>query len=78
MDFQRIHADPADAAMTLSQRLVAVRARTESLCAPLEIEDYVIQASDSVSPPKWHLAHTTWFFETVHPADLCSGISRVR
>ena len=34
------------------------------MCAPLEIEDYVIQASDSVSPPKWHLAHTTWFFET--------------
>jgi len=50
--------------MTLSQRLLAVRARTESLCAPLEIEDYVIQASDSVSPPKWHLAHTSWFFET--------------
>src|ERR1019366_3347950 len=41
-----------------------VRARTESLCAPLEIEDYVIQVSDSVSPPKWHLAHTSWFFET--------------
>lgn len=64
MDSQRPHADPADAAMTLSQRLLAVRARTESLCAPLEIEDYVIQASDSVSPPKWHLAHTSWFFET--------------
>ena len=64
MDFQQIHADPADAALTLAQRLVAVRARTESLCAPLEIEDYVIQASDSVSPPKWHLAHTSWFFET--------------
>jgi len=47
-----------------SQRLSAVRALTESLCAPLEIEDYVIQASNSVSPPKWHLAHTTWFFET--------------
>jgi ergothioneine biosynthesis protein EgtB len=64
MDFQQIHADPADAALTLAQRLVAVRARTESLCAPLEIEDYVIQVSDSVSPPKWHLAHTSWFFET--------------
>jgi ergothioneine biosynthesis protein EgtB len=64
MDFQQPPADPADEAMTLSQRLVAVRARTESLCAPLEIEDYVIQASGSVSPPKWHLAHTTWFFES--------------
>ncbi|HUV99160.1 MAG TPA: ergothioneine biosynthesis protein EgtB [Gallionella sp.] len=48
----------------MGHRLGAARARTESLCAPLEIEDYVIQASDSVSPPKWHLAHTTWFFET--------------
>jgi ergothioneine biosynthesis protein EgtB len=64
MDFQQPHADPANEAMTLSQRLLAVRARTESLCTPLEIEDYVIQASDSVSPPKWHLAHTSWFFET--------------
>jgi ergothioneine biosynthesis protein EgtB len=64
MDFQQPHADPADEAMTLGHRLSAVRARTESLCTPLEIEDYVIQASDSVSPPKWHLAHTSWFFET--------------
>ncbi len=48
----------------LAQRLSTVRARTLSLCAPLEIEDYVIQASADVSPPKWHLAHTTWFFET--------------
>jgi ergothioneine biosynthesis protein EgtB len=64
MDFQQPHANPTDEALTLGQRLGAVRARTESLCAPLKIEDYVIQASDSVSPPKWHLAHTTWFFET--------------
>lgn len=47
-----------------AQRLSTVRARTVSLCAPLEIEDYVIQANADVSPPKWHLAHTTWFFET--------------
>ncbi|NDU80380.1 MAG: ergothioneine biosynthesis protein EgtB, partial [Ferrovum sp.] len=45
-------------------RLTAVRQRTESLVTPLEIEDYCIQASEFVSPPKWHLAHTTWFFET--------------
>lgn len=64
MGFQQPPADPANEAMTLSQRLLAVRARTESLCAPLEIEDYVVQASDSVSPTKWHLAHTSWFFET--------------
>ncbi|NMT64969.1 ergothioneine biosynthesis protein EgtB [Marinobacter orientalis] len=40
-----------------------VRAVTEQLCIPLETEDYVIQSMDDVSPPKWHLAHVTWFFE---------------
>lgn len=39
------------------------RSRTESLCTPLEIEDYVVQPVVDVSPPKWHLGHTTWFFE---------------
>ncbi len=40
-----------------------VRSQTEQLCAPLEIEDHVVQPIADVSPPKWHLAHTTWFFE---------------
>jgi len=39
------------------------RQHTEQLCAPLEIEDYVVQPIVDVSPPKWHLGHTTWFFE---------------
>ncbi len=39
------------------------RNRTESICKPLEIEDYVIQPIVDVSPPKWHLGHTSWFFE---------------
>lgn len=42
----------------------AVRQQTERLCQPLATEDYVIQSVADVSPPKWHLAHTTWFFET--------------
>lgn len=48
----------------LIQRYQKVRAVTEDLCAPLITEDYVIQGMDDVSPPKWHLAHSSWFFET--------------
>ncbi|GAB4118117.1 MAG: ergothioneine biosynthesis protein EgtB [Sideroxydans sp.] len=48
----------------LIERYRTVRARSEALCDPLEVEDYCIQAMESVSPPKWHLAHVTWFFET--------------
>ena len=39
------------------------REHTEAICKPLEIEDYVVQPIIDVSPPKWHLGHTTWFFE---------------
>src|SRR2546421_13011330 len=42
-----------------------VRARTLQIVAPLEIEDYVIQTADFMSPPRWHIGHTSWFFETV-------------
>lgn len=46
------------------RRYRRVRAATEAFCAPLAREDYVIQSMDDVSPPKWHLAHVSWFFET--------------
>jgi ergothioneine biosynthesis protein EgtB len=42
-----------------------VRARTMRIVAPLEIEDYVIQTAEFMSPPRWHIGHTSWFFETV-------------
>src|SRR4051812_24435810 len=40
-----------------------VRAHTLTLCGPLETEDYIPQPIVDVSPPKWNIAHTTWFFE---------------
>src|SRR2546423_3408573 len=42
-----------------------VRSRTLEIVAPLEIEDYVIQTAEFMSPPRWHIVHTSWFFETV-------------
>ena len=49
---------------TLEQCYRATRAQSLDFCAPLEVEDYGLQAEAFTSPPKWHLAHTTWFFET--------------
>ncbi|GAB4327415.1 MAG: ergothioneine biosynthesis protein EgtB [Candidatus Zixiibacteriota bacterium] len=49
----------------LIKAFVRTRQLSESLCKPLETEDYVMQTCDDVSPPNWHLGHTTWFFERV-------------
>ena len=45
-------------------RYDAVRQTTAKLCEPLQPEDYTLQSMPDASPPKWHIAHTTWFFET--------------
>ena len=52
------------AAGTLTARYNTVRLATEQLCTPLVTEDYVVSSMPDVSPTKWHLAHTSWFFET--------------
>jgi ergothioneine biosynthesis protein EgtB len=60
----RIAMPPRASAPLLADRYREVRAQTESLCVPLETEDYVVSTMTDVSPTKWHLAHTSWFFET--------------
>lgn len=49
---------------TLLAEYQRVRAATESLCAPLATDDYQLQSMLQTSPPKWHIAHVSWFFET--------------
>lgn len=48
---------------TLLESFLQTRKHSEDICKPLETEDYVVQPVEDVSPPKWHLGHTTWFFE---------------
>ncbi len=48
----------------LIDKYTKVRSVTEQLCEPLEKEDFVVQSMTDVSPTRWHLAHTAWFFET--------------
>jgi formylglycine-generating enzyme required for sulfatase activity len=52
-------------ARSIASLYQSVRARTLEIVAPLEIEDYVIQTAEFMSPPRWHIGHTSWFFETV-------------
>ena len=54
---------PSAEAQALLRRFAQVRATSETICAPLQTEDYLIQSMPDVSPPKWHLAHVSWFFE---------------
>ncbi|WP_026899408.1 ergothioneine biosynthesis protein EgtB [Daejeonella oryzae] len=50
--------------MSLLKSYQDIRKRSVEICKPLKTEDYVVQPIVDVSPPKWHLGHTTWFFET--------------
>ncbi len=52
------------AALSLHERFTAVRSFTTTLCETLTAEDCCLQSTPSCSPTRWHLAHTTWFFET--------------
>ncbi|WP_309597679.1 DinB family protein [Flavobacterium oreochromis] len=48
---------------TLIDKFLKIRTYSEELCKPLVTEDYSLQPVEFVSPPKWHLGHTTWFWE---------------
>ncbi|MBI1914589.1 MAG: DinB family protein [Planctomycetes bacterium] len=63
-DGRHLAAGEATGREALARRYQAVRGVTEELCRPLAIEDYVVQSMPDASPAKWHLAHSTWFFET--------------
>ena len=52
-------------AATMIELFKQIRQQTMQIVAPLEIEDYVIQTAEFMSPPRWHIGHTSWFFETL-------------
>jgi ergothioneine biosynthesis protein EgtB len=69
----RTERDVNPASSALASRFAAVRALTADLVAPLSDADATIQSMDDASPAKWHLAHTTWFFETFVLRDHVPG-----
>jgi ergothioneine biosynthesis protein EgtB len=68
---------PATAVTETTTRLLEefsqVRRQSEQLCCPLSPEDMMVQSCAEASPAKWHLAHTTWFFETFLLSEFLAG-----
>jgi len=62
-----------EAGAELARQFCRVRQQTETLCEPLTPEDMMVQSCPEASPAKWHLAHTTWFFETFLLSEFLPG-----
>ena len=71
-----IESPAAPASTTLLEHFQAVRRQSRALCTPLTPEDMMVQSCPEASPAKWHLAHTTWFFETFLLTPFLPGYSR--
>lgn len=67
------YIDKTEKKFSLAEMFMSVRRRTEEICKPLQIEDYVVQPGADISPPKWHLAHSSWFFETFFLPEAMPG-----
>ena len=75
---QKLSPDPATSTKTVaaspaSARYAQVRAQSRALAEPLSAEDCALQSMPDASPVKWHLAHTTWFFETFVLSEFQGG-----
>ena len=58
----------------LLKKFIRTRNKSVEICKNIELEDYSVQPHEDISPPKWHLAHTSWFYEEV----LLSKLSRTK